>query len=126
MSIPLALALVVTEKGALRALAILSWAAQLAGLVLTYSRGAWLGWTASMIFLAMTWKRWKELSCVLAGLLLVYAFAGPLRDRLLTLVKPQSDIAMHMRMEVMRDAIKLGLEHPILGIGYGRGRLRKR
>jgi len=78
-----------------------------------------------MIFLAMTWKRWKEVSCVLVGLLLICAFAGPLRDRLLTLLKPQADIAMNMRMEVMRGAVKLGAEHPILGIGYGRGRLKE-
>src|SRR5713226_1704739 len=125
VSIPLALAVIVTEKGALCGLGILSCAAQFVGLLLTYSRGAWLGWTASMIFLAMTWKRWKEVSCVLVGLLLICAFAGPLRNRLLTLLKPQADIAMNMRMEVMRGAVKLGAEHPILGIGYGRGRLKE-
>jgi O-antigen ligase len=125
MSIPLALALVVTEKGALRGLAVLSCAAQLVGLVLTYSRGAWLGWAASMIFLAVTWKRWKEASGILVAFVLVFAFAAPLRDRLLTLLKPQADIAINERMEVMGGAIKLGAEHPILGIGYGRGRLKE-
>jgi O-antigen ligase len=125
MSIPLALALVVTEKGALRGLAVLSCVAQLVGLVLTYSRGAWLGWAASMLFLAVTWKRWKEASGILVALVLVFAFAAPLRERLLTLLKPQADIAMNERMEVMGGAIKLGAEHPILGVGYGRGRLKE-
>ena len=125
MSIPLALALVVTEKGALRGLAVLSCAAQLVGLVLTYSRGAWLGWAASMLFLTVAWKRWKEVSGVLLALVLVFAFATPLRERLLTLLKPQADFAMNERMEVMGGAIKLGAEHPILGIGYGRGRFKE-
>jgi O-antigen ligase len=125
MSIPLALALIVTEKGALRGLVVLSCAAQLVGLILTYSRGAWLGWAASMLFLAVAWKRWKEASGILVVLVLVFAFAAPLRDRLLTLLKPQADIAINERTEVMGGAIKLGAEHPILGIGYGRGRLKE-
>jgi O-antigen ligase len=125
MSIPLVLALMVTEKGVLRGLAVFSCAVQLVGLLLTYSRGAWVGCAASALFLAVTTKRWKEISYVLAAFLLVFAFAVPLRDRILTLVKPQADAAMNERMEVMRGALELGVKHPLLGIGYGRGRLKE-
>ena len=125
MSIPLALALVRTERGPLRAVGMLSCGAQLLGLILTYSRGAWLGWAASMIFLAVAWKQWKEISIILGALLLAYTFASPLRDRLLTFTQPQADIAMNLRMQVMSDSLRLGAKNPVLGIGYGRGRLKE-
>jgi len=125
MSIPLVIALIVTEKGVLRGLAVLSCALQLVGLLLTYSRGAWVGCATAVLFLAVTTKRWKEISYLLATFLLVCVFAVPLRDRMLTLLKPQADDAMNERMEVMRDAVKVGATHPLLGIGYGRGRLKE-
>ena len=125
MSIPLVLVLILTERGALRGLAIFSCALQLVGVLLTYSRGAWVGCAAAVLFLAATAKRWKEVSCALGAVLLIFVFAEPLRDRVLTLLKPQADIAMNERMEVMRDAVEVGVKHPILGIGYGRGRLKE-
>src|SRR5689334_7315516 len=48
MSIPLGLAVLATQKSRLRVLAALSLAAQLIGLLLTYSRGAWLGCGVSL------------------------------------------------------------------------------
>jgi putative inorganic carbon (HCO3(-)) transporter len=38
---------------------------------------------------------------------------------------PQTDIALNDRMRVMKGALELGYENPILGIGYGRGRLKE-
>jgi O-antigen ligase len=32
---------------------------------------------------------------------------------------------MNERMQVIQDAVRLGKEHPVLGIGYGRGRLKE-
>jgi len=125
MSIPLALALILSETRALRALAILSCGAQLVGLVLTYSRGAWLGWAASMVFLAIAWRRWREVLSILVALVVVCALADPLRDRMLTLARPQADEAMNLRVRVMNDAFQLGKDNPVLGIGYGRGRLKE-
>ncbi len=125
MSIPLAIALVVSETGALRWLSVASCAAQLLGLMLTYSRGAWLGCSAAAFFLLVTSKKWKALLCILAVPLALFLFAEPFRARALSLATPEADLAMRDRMEVMGNAIRVGLENPILGIGYGRGNLKK-
>jgi O-antigen ligase len=125
MSLPLAVSLVLSEEGRLRWLSVVSCAAQLLGLVLTYSRGAWLGWGASMIFLVVMSKRWKAMLCVLLVPVLLYIFVEPLRNRVLTLAKPKTDVALSDRMRIMRDATELGYRNPVLGIGYGRGRLKR-
>jgi O-antigen ligase/mannose-6-phosphate isomerase-like protein (cupin superfamily) len=125
MSFPLGMAVVVSEKGFWRGLGLLSCGAQLLGLILTYSRGAWLGWTAAMIFVMAAWRKWKAASCILVGLLLAFALVEPLRDRLLTLTRPQTDISLNDRMRIMKGAVELGYENPVLGIGYGRGRLKQ-
>jgi putative inorganic carbon (HCO3(-)) transporter len=126
MSLPLALGLIITQKGTLRALGTASFAAQLAGLVLTYSRGAWLAWIASMVFLLIMSKRWKLILCLLCVPAVLYTFVAPLQERALTLTTPQTDVALNDRMRVMKGALELGYENPIVGIGYGRGRLKER
>ncbi len=125
MGIPLAMALVVAERGRLRWLSLASCAAQLLGLTLTYSRGAWMGCGAAVLFLLVASKKWKALLGIVAVLLLVFISFEPLRSRVLTLTRPESDLALRDRMEVMSGAIRLGLEHPILGVGYGRGNLKE-
>ena len=124
MTIPLCLAMVVGETRRLRLLSLLSCGVQLLALISTYSRGSWLGWGASMLFFAVMLKRWREIGVVVvvAGLLL--SFATPVQDRLSTLVRPQTDVSINERLESMEAGLKLGLAHPVLGRGYGRGRLR--
>jgi O-antigen ligase len=125
MSLPFAVSMTLTREGLLRGLAIFSTAVQTLGLVLTYSRGAWLGGIVALAFLGVTQKSWRIAACVLIPLVLVFSFAKPLRDRVLTFADPQADIAVSDRIRVMKGAVRLGIEHPILGIGYGRGRLKK-
>jgi O-antigen ligase len=125
MSIPLALGLITNERGALRALGIASCGSQLVGLALTYSRGSWLAWTASMVFLLVMAKRWKAILCLLVVAVALYTFVKPLRDRALTLTMPQTDLSLNDRVRVMKGALELGYENPIRGIGYGRGRLKE-
>jgi putative inorganic carbon (HCO3(-)) transporter len=125
MAIPLCVAVAIAEKGTLRMLSLLSCATQLSALILTYSRGAWLGWAGSMLFLGVTLKRRKEVAVIVivAGLLLF--FATPIRDRLFTLIGPPSDDAIHERVQAMKAGIELGFGHSVLGVGYGRGYLRE-
>jgi len=125
MSLPLALAASIGKRGWLRGAALASCAGQVFALVLTFSRGAWLGWSAAMLyFLAMT-KSWKWI----AGLLVIAATAvwvsPSLSGRLGTFLQPGADRAMSDRLEVMFGALQVGLENPILGVGYGRGRLKE-
>ncbi len=125
MSIPLALAVGIAKPGWLRGAALVSCAAQVFALVLTFSRGAWLGWGAAVLYFLATTKRWKwvaALGVVAATTVLV---SPSLYHRLATFLQPEADEAIRDRLEVMKGALQVGLEHPILGVGYGRGRLKE-
>jgi O-antigen ligase len=126
MSIPLTLTVMVTQKGALRGVTLGSLGAQFAGLVLTYSRGAWLACGVSLV--GLMFMEYSLRKAVLAlGLAAVLAFVviSPLRHRFLTLLAPEHDVAIEGRLRFMADALAVGLERPIWGIGYGRDRLRE-
>jgi len=126
MSIPLALAVVVTESGMLRGLTLGSLGAQFAGLVLTYSRGAWFAAILSLLALSVMEHSLRKAVLAL-GLIALVAFVTvtPLRNRLLSLRTPHSDIAIEGRLRYMTDALTVGLQRPFLGAGYGRDRLRE-
>jgi hypothetical protein len=122
MSIPLALAFLAGQVGWRYLIGLISFGLQILGLTLTYSRGAWLGWGVSMLFYGLIAKKYKEiLALVLFGVLLV-SFVGSLRERTLTMTKPQSDVAINDRVWAMTQSFQIGLENPILGLGYGRNR----
>lgn len=124
MTIPLCLIVAVTESGWRRWLASFSCLAQMLALVLSYSRGAWMGWIAAMVLFGIAARQWKALLIVLliAGTSVVMLPA--LRQRVASVIKPESDPSLSDRMRLARDAFELGLDHPILGVGYGRGRLK--
>ena len=125
ITLPLCFALAVGESGRMRAFSVLSWGAQLLGLMLTYSRGSWLGWCASIFSFGVMLKRWRETWIILTIVGFLLSFATPLQERLFTLVRPQTDFSISERMQAMEAGLRLGLEHPVLGVGYGRGRLRE-
>jgi putative inorganic carbon (HCO3(-)) transporter len=109
----------------MRVFSLLSCGVQLLALILTYSRGSWLGWSASVFSLGVMLKRWREIWVILTMVGLLLAFATPLQERLFTLFRPQTDFSINERMHAMDAGLKLGLNHPLLGVGYGRGRLRE-
>ena len=125
MTLPLCLAIAVGKRGKMRAYSLLSCGAQLLALILTYSRGSWLGSWASIFSFGVMLKRWTEIWVILTTVGLFLAFATPLQERLFTLVRPQTDFSVNERMKAMAAGLKLGLNHPVLGAGYGRGRLRE-
>jgi putative inorganic carbon (HCO3(-)) transporter len=124
MTLPLCLAIAVGERGRMRVVSILSGVGQLLALILTYSRGSWLGWLASIFSFGVMLKRWREIWVILTVVGLLLTLATPLQVRLFSLVSPQTDFSINERMQAMADGLKLGLEHPVLGVGYGRGSLR--
>jgi O-antigen ligase len=126
MTLPLCLAVAVGTGGKLRVGgALVSGGAQLLALVLTYSRGSWLGWGASLLSFGVLLRRWKEIGLILTVVGLLLFLVTPLQDRMLTLVRPHADFSINERMRAIGAGLKLGLEHPLLGVGYGRGRLRE-
>jgi putative inorganic carbon (hco3(-)) transporter len=125
ITLPLCLAIAVGKGGRMRALSLFSWGAQLLALIFTYSRGSWLGWCASIFSFSVMLKRWKETWIILTIVGILLSFATPLQERLFTLVRPQTDLSINERMQAMEAGLRLGLDHPVLGVGYGRGRLRE-
>jgi len=125
MSIPLCLYVVHVERGWRRWLAGLSCLGQILALLLTYSRGAWLGWIAAMFFFGIVHRHWRYLMVTLLVAAACVAALPPLRQRVVSVVRPGSDVAIGERLHVLKGAIRLGLDHPVLGVGYGRGRLKQ-
>ena len=126
MSIPLALAIIASQKGWLHGVTLASLAAQFAGLILTYSRGAWLACLVSLLGISLMEDRLRKGVFALGLLgLVVFVAVAPLRNRLMTLVNPTADAAIEERLRFMGGAVTVGLENPLLGFGYGRDRLRE-
>jgi putative inorganic carbon (HCO3(-)) transporter len=124
MTLPLCAAVAFAEKGRLRCLSIISGSAQLMALALTYSRGSWLGFLISIICFGGALNR-KGAGIFLVMLALAVSLATPLRDRVMSLLQPRTDVAISERLDSIEAGIQVGLAHPILGVGYGRGRLRE-
>lgn len=124
MSLPLCAAVAFAERGRLRCLSIIAGSAQLLALALTYSRGSWLGFLISIICLGVALKR-KAVGIILGLIAIAFSVATPLRDRVISLLQPRTDVAISERLESIEAGLRVGLEYPILGVGYGRGRLRE-
>jgi putative inorganic carbon (hco3(-)) transporter len=125
ITLPLCFAVIVGESGRIRVLSVLSWGAQLMALVLTYSRGSWLGWCTSIFSFSVMLKRWRETWIILTVVGILLSFATPLQQRLLSMARPHADFSINERIQAMEAGLRLGLDHPVLGVGYGRGRLRE-
>jgi putative inorganic carbon (hco3(-)) transporter len=124
-SIPLAIGIIATERGWLALVAAVSLSLQSLGLALTYSRGAWFGSASSILFYGFVAKKYKQVLLVII-LGSSASFVVPsIQERLLSVANPQQDAAINDRIRFQTDSFALGLEHPLWGIGYGRGRLKE-
>jgi O-antigen ligase len=125
MSIPLCLLVVIVNAGWWRALGLLSCAGQMLALILTFSRGAWVGWGASMVYLGVTTKKWKYLAALAVLAMTCVLVVPSLRTRLFSFTQPHSDQSIRERVQLLKSSFQLGMENPLLGVGYGRGRLKE-
>ncbi len=124
MSFPLCLYVARAERGWLRWLAAVSCLGQILALLLTYSRGAWLGWSAAMIFFGVATRQWTYLIVTLALAATCVVGLPSLRQRVASVIQPYGDESLSDRLQVAHDAFRIGMDYPILGVGYGRGRLK--
>ncbi|HSE04356.1 MAG TPA: O-antigen ligase family protein [Methylomirabilota bacterium] len=96
------------------------WLVMLAGLVATYTRGAWIGFAAGVLTVAATVRRGRWL--LLAGLVLLAAGAlvGPpeLRHRFLSMADPE-EAGVRERVYMWRSGLAMWRERPVLGVGPG-------
>ncbi len=125
MSIPLCAAVALTGALGWRGLSAVSCASQIGALLLTYSRGAWLGSAAALVYFMASAKRWKYLAAM-GVLAAACALAFPsILDRLSSVSRPSDDESLRERQHLLTGALSVGLDHPVLGVGYGRRRLRE-
>lgn len=96
------------------------WLVMLWGLVLTYTRGAWLGFGVGVLTIAATIRRsrWQ----LVAGLILLVAaglVAPPvLRHRFLSIGDPE-EAGLRERVLMWQSGIAMWRERPLLGVGPG-------
>ena len=124
MSFPLCLLVALAEQRWLRWLAVVSCLGQILALLLTYSRGSWLGWIGALVFFAVASKQWKPLIATVVIVATCVAALPSVSQRMFSVIRPHGDPSMEDRLRVLKDAICIGLDHPVLGVGYGRGRLK--
>lgn len=124
-SIPLAAGVAMSLRGWRRHLTLLSCAGQVFALILTYSRGAWLGWGASMLYLAAALKKWRLILFSLVAIAICVIALPSIQDRLASLARPGEDLAIRQRWQLLTSAVQVGVDNPLLGVGYGRGRVKE-
>ena len=134
-TLPLAVVALLRWPGRPRRLfALASLVLGLVALVLTYSRGAWMGMVAALATIALllvlrrsrTWPPlWRRLFPLLllvggsAALVLLVAAVEPLRVRVLRLVAGREDSSNNFRLNVWSAVLEMIQARPVLGIGPG-------
>ena len=125
MSIPLAAGVALGAQGWRRHLSLLSCSGQVFALILTYSRAAWLGWAASMLYLAVALRKWRILLVAFAVTTALVIALPSIQERVASMARPNDDIAMRQRWQLSRSAVEVGIDNPLFGVGYGRGRVKE-
>ncbi len=100
--------------------ALVSFAAvDVAAMVATYSRGAWVGLAVALAFMATFRYRPLWVALIAAALMLAYLPMG--RDMLGHLMAglAAADRATALRLDEYRQALRLIGEYPVLGVGFG-------
>lgn len=117
-----------------KSLALLMWGINSTCLILTFSRGGWIGFVLAgfvfvmllvhwfSIYLPRFWQVWA-LPIVLAAtatlLVLAVVAVDPLRDRVGTMFSGRNDSSNNFRINVWMAVIEMVKDRPILGIGPG-------
>lgn len=123
-----------------KALAITMFIVNSACLVLTFSRGGWIGLVASLFVLLVLllywwsidmppfWRTWS-LPILLVSLgtvsVLAVLFVPPVRDRVLSIFAGRGDSSNNFRINVWMAAIEMIKDRPVIGIGPGNSAFNK-
>jgi O-antigen ligase len=124
MSLPLGIFVASAAPHRWRILGLWSCAAQAFALVLTFSRGAWLGALAAITYMAVAQRQWKYLVLLTIITMVCLLVFPSIFTRLVSISRPLDDESIRDRVQLITSSLELGLEHPVLGVGYGRGRLK--
>ncbi len=123
-----------------RLLAVTMFIVNSACLVLTYSRGGWIGFVISIFVFLVLWvywysvqlpSKWRPLAMpVLLGgsagvIALAVLFVEPVRDRVASIFVGREDSSNNFRMNVWSAVLEMIRDRPILGIGPGNNAFNK-
>jgi O-antigen ligase len=108
------------SPGAARRRLGIPWLAMLWGLIVTYTRGAWIGFAGGVLTVAATVRRGRW---VLVGGLVVLAASAllapyELRHRFLSMADPE-EAGVRERIYMWKSGLAMWRERPILGVGPG-------
>lgn len=121
-------------------LALLMWGINSACLVLTFSRGGWIGFViASFVLLVLLihwfsmylprfWRIWAlpiVLGVFAALVVLAVVVVDPLRERVMSIFVGREDSSNNFRINVWTAVIRMIQDHPLLGIGPGNDAFNK-
>jgi O-antigen ligase len=108
------------SPGAARRLLGIPWLVMMWGLIVTYTRGAWIGFAGGVLTVAATVRRGRW---VLVGGLVVLAASAllapyELRHRFLSMADPE-EAGVRERIYMWKSGLAMWRERPILGVGPG-------
>lgn len=117
-----------------KALALTMFVVNIACLILTFSRGGWIGlvvailtllgllyywWSVHMPPLWRTWSLWILLGSVTGVLLIAILFVEPVRERVFSIFADRRDSSNNFRKNVWTAVFKMIHDYPLTGIGPG-------
>jgi putative inorganic carbon (hco3(-)) transporter len=117
-----------------KALAVLMWGINSACIIVTFSRGGWIGFVLAgfvlvmllvhwfSIYLPRFWRIWAlpiGLGVTLGVVLLAVVAVDPLRDRVASMFSGREDSSNNFRINVWLAVIEMIKDRPVLGIGPG-------
>jgi O-antigen ligase len=78
-----------------------------------------------MLYLTAALKQWKLLLISTLAIATCMMALPSVRERLATMTRPRDDPAIQDRLQLISSSVQIGIENPLLGVGYGRGRLKE-
>lgn len=100
-------------------------ALMVAGNVVTFSRGGFIGLVGAMLVMAWKLGRRNRLAVIFSSIIIIGVFLalapGNYGVRLLAIVNPSLDPvgSSNMRRELLEKSIKVAIRHPLFGVGMG-------
>ena len=123
-----------------RMLALLMWIVNSACLILTFSRGGWIGYVVSGLLLLLLLLHWSSVNLprfwriwlvpiVLGSTIAILGLAvmtiDPLHDRVMSIFAGRDDSSNNFRINVWMAVIEMVKDYPVLGIGPGNDAFNK-
>ncbi|MBR2666903.1 MAG: O-antigen ligase family protein [Oscillospiraceae bacterium] len=124
MLLPIALALLIRSKSFwVRLLAVVAILSSFPALMMTYSRGAWVGLAVALVlFFIIQWPKLTPL-LILLCLLALPAMPDTILHRVFSMLN-STDSSVNSRIPVYKAMLGLIREHPITGVGLGSDAVR--